>query len=147
MRLAVAGMNSRRSANPFLFWDAIMSFRIVRIALTMIVALASLPLSLVAMEHGFGLGAALLVPTCCLGFWLSLASHCRSQRIGWFAFSSVCVLLLPLGVWWQRNIEYVLNWVQDFIRSYRPTFFYSAAESAALISAIMLPWSAACLLG
>ena len=52
-----------------------------------------------------------------------------------------------MGVWWQRNIEYLLNWVQDFLRSSQPTFLYSAAESAALIAVIMLPWGVGCVLG
>ena len=86
-----------------------MTYRIVRIAFAILVVFASFPLSLFAMESGFGLGAMLTVPTSCMGFWFAVVSPRQAQRIGWFAFSSVAVFLLPMGPWWKRIIEAILN--------------------------------------
>lgn len=124
-----------------------MPYRIDRVVAVIAVVFASLPLSLFAMERGFGLGAMLTVPTCCLGFWFALASPRRTQRIGWFAFSSVNVFLLPSCPWWKRMIEAVLVWVQDIIRSSQPTALYHNAEIVALLAMIILPWVAGCGLG
>ena len=124
-----------------------MFYGTVRVAFAIAVIVASLPLSLLAMERGFGLAATLTVPTCCLGFWLSLVTPRRSQRIGWFAFSSVCLFLLPTCPWWQRTIEAVLRWVQNLIRGSQPAFLYSGAEAVALLVLIVLPWGVGCLLG
>ena len=121
--------------------------RFVRVSLAIAILVASLPLSLLAMERGFGLAATLTVPTCCLGFWFSLSSHRRAQRIGWFAFSSLCVFLLPTCPWWQRAIEALLDWVQDFIGGSQPTVLYSGAETVALLALIVLPWLVGCVLG
>lgn len=124
-----------------------MYYRVGRAILAVIVVVASLPLALLGMERGFGLAATLTIPTCCLGLYFSLASPRRTYRIGWFAFSTVCVALLPLCPWWQRQIEAVLNWVQGFLRSNQPTFLYSAAETVALLCLILIPWGAGCALG
>jgi hypothetical protein len=124
-----------------------MAYRILRVVAVIAVVLASLPLSLFAIERGFGLGAMLTVPTCCLGFWFALVSGRRTQRIGWFAFSSVNVFLLPLCPQWKRIIEAVLDWVQDIIRSSQPTALYHNAEIVALLAMIILPWGVGCGLG
>jgi hypothetical protein len=124
-----------------------MVYRIVRVVAAIAVVFASLPLSLLAIERGFGLGAMLTVPTCCLGFWFALVSGLRTQRIGWFAFSSINVFLLPLCPYWKRMIETVLHWVQDIIRSSQPTALYDNAEVVALLAMIVLPWGIGCGLG
>jgi len=124
-----------------------MAYRIVRVVAAISVFFASLPLSLFAMERGFGLGAMFTVPTCCLGFWLALVSRHRTQRIGWFAFSSVNVFLLPLCPWWTRMIEAVLRTVQEVIRSSQPTSLYRNAEIVTLLAVIVLPWGVGCGLG
>ncbi len=124
-----------------------MSYRIVRVLFAIVVVFASLPLSLFAQRHGFGLAASLTVPTSCLGFWFAVVSPCQAQRIGWFAFSSVAVALLPMGPWWKRIIEAVLNWVQDIIRGSQPTLLYSLVETVAVLALIVLPWVVGCVLG
>ena len=124
-----------------------MFYRIGRVAFAIAVIVASLPLSLLVMERGFGLAASLIVPTSCLGFWFSLESPRRAQRIDWFTFSSVCVLLLPACPWWQWAVEAVLRRVQDLLRGSQPTFLYSGAETVALLVLIVLPWSFACVSG
>lgn len=121
--------------------------RIARIVVAIAIFVASFPLSLLAMERGFGLAAALTVPTCCLGFWLSIASTRRAKRIGWFAFSSTCVALLPICPWWQRQIEGALRGVQNIIRGSQPTWLYSACETLALLVLILLPWAVGCVFG
>ncbi|MFM7931633.1 MAG: hypothetical protein ACKO9Q_28325, partial [Pirellula sp.] len=117
-----------------------MAYRIVHVVAAIAVVFASLPLLLFGMERGFGLGATLTVPTCCLGFWFAMVSGRRTQRIGWFAFSSVNVFLLPLCPYWKRMIETVLHWVQDIVRSSQPTALYHNAEIVALMAMIVLPW-------
>lgn len=124
-----------------------MANRIVRVVVGIAVVFASLPLSLFAMGRGFGLGAMLLVPTCCLGFWCALVSRHQTQRIGWFAFSSANVFLLPLCPWWKWMIEDVLVWVQNSIRGSQPTALYQNAEIVALLAMIILPWTVGCGLG
>jgi hypothetical protein len=121
--------------------------RIALVASAFLVCLASLPLSALAADHGFGLAATLTVPTCCCGFWLALISPLRADRIGWFAFASIGVLLLPACPLWQQIIEFVLNVVQDSIRTSQSTLLYQSAETIALLSMIVLPWVAGCVLG
>ena len=124
-----------------------MAYRTIGAVLTTVVVFASLPLALLAMERGFGLGAALTVPTCCIAFWFAMYSRRPAQRIGWFVFASINVLLLPLCPWWQRVIEVITVWLQDIIRGSQPTILYSITETVSILAVIILPWIVGCGLG
>ena len=124
-----------------------MAYRITGAALTAVVTLASLPLALLAMERGFGLGAVLTVPTCCITFWFAMYSRRPAQRVGWFVFASINVFLLALCPWWQRMIEAITVWVQDIIRGSQPTILYGIAETVSILAVIILPWIVGCGLG
>ena len=113
-----------------------MAYRTIGAVLTTVVVFASLPLALLAMERGFGLGAALTVPTCCIAFWFAMYSRRPAQRIGWFVFASINVLLLPLCPWWQRVIEVITVWLQDIIRGSQPTILYSITETVSILAAV-----------
>lgn len=112
-----------------------------------VILLASFPLMVFATECGFGLGATLMVPTCCLGYWFALTSPQRSHRLGWFAFSSVNVFLLPFCPWWKRIIEAGLHAFQLLVRDVQPSSLYHNAEIVALFLIIILPWGFGCGLG
>ena len=112
-----------------------------------VILLASFPLMVFATECGFGLAATLMVPTCCLGYWFALTSPQRSHRLGWFAFSSINVFLLPFCPWWKRVIEAGLHAFQLLVRDVQPSFLYHNAEIVALLLIIILPWGVGCGLG
>ena len=124
-----------------------MSQKIPWAVLTLIAFLAAIPLTIIASGQGFGLGALLTVPTCCLGFWFALTSKLRSNRIGWFVFSCANASLLPVVSWWKPWIEDGLHWCQDSIRANQWTSLYQGVEALAVLAMPILPWLFGCWFG
>ena len=119
--------------------------RVSRILFVICVIAASIPLANWALQIGFGGGALLLVPTCCLGFGLSLVATRRINRIGWFAFASTCTFLLPFSPMCETGLHGVLHWGQDLLFNIRP--LYRLAEVIAVFAMPILPWAFACFVG
>ena len=117
-----------------------------RNALAVVVLIASLPLATQAMRFGFGTGAALMVPTCCLGFSLSATARQRGSRIGWFVFASVITFLLPAVRWSGGLIHSSLHWIDDIVRQ-RVASLYDVVEMVGMLAEVILPWFGNVLLG
>jgi hypothetical protein len=116
-----------------------MFLRIGRTAIAVVIVVASLPLARIAETSGFGLDAYLLIPTCCVAYWLSLTSIDRGARIGWFIFASVVAFLLrAFPAWEWLLLDKILRVVQDYLRQSLPSF-YSFSEVVAVVAVIVLP--------
>ena len=124
-----------------------MFLRIVRIAIAVVVMAASLPLARIAEANGFGLDAYLLVPTCCVGYWLSLTSIARGARIGWFVFASVVASFLPAFPAWEwLLLDKIMSVVLDHARE-AFLAYYDHTEAVAVVAILVVPWGFGCFVG
>ena len=112
---------------------------------SILVILASVPITQFAVRSGFTLSSALIVPTVMLGMWLSISSRRRADRIGWFVFVMATAVWLPSCPWWKSQIENTLIRIQKVV-SYSA---YSGLhmELAAVLALFLLPWGVACAFG
>lgn len=109
-----------------------------RIAIAIIVVAASPFLAWVAMTHGFGPSALLVVPICCLGYYLAATSVDRGTRISGFLFASVMIFLLPALPWWSGFIHASFHKINDIVWPLGH-IAYDTVEMVGMLAEFVLP--------
>jgi hypothetical protein len=121
-------------------------WKIARLLIAIVVAVASLPLSQFTVDINFGLGSLLIVPAFAVSAWFLLTAR-EELRAWWFGFVITNGMFLPLCPWVEQGLHSVAVYLQHLTQSGILSLSQRVIEPTLLILVVLCPLVLASLLG